>query len=367
MSKFSDEVASNMNTILKNDNFQKIFSKTASVNKVATNVIFKKDKLETEFPEASSKLPALLSDASVIFFNDENGLKAGVVFAKTQDGKVFKYNTFDDADGVHGTWAEQMPEMKVDASNDENVFETFANLDVLAAKKKKEKKDDDKDDKKSKKTDKKDKVEKADKSDKKSKKDDEDDAEEEDEKPSKKSKKSKKDEDENDAMALIFAAKKSKEDKKDGDDSEEDEEETKPKAKGKKKPFPFWLKKKKAGATCPDSCDCSNCMDSDDEVYASALRHIVDSFTKTSMALDNMGLEKSSIATMAILNHIIEEAMVKMAKEPMDSVVHVEEKIKHLKDKFKKMHEDSDSSGYDTDAADELDERITKLEKHLKD
>ncbi len=56
-------------------------------------------------------------------------------------------------------------------------------------------------------------------------------------------------------MALIYAAKKSKEDKKDGEDKS-DKNDDKP--KGKKKQFPFWLKKKKAGTDCSDDCDCDD-------------------------------------------------------------------------------------------------------------
>ncbi len=95
-----------------------------------------------------------------------------------------------------------------------------------------------------------------------------------------------------------------KEDKKEDKDSgkkddkkKEEKDSNKDDKKGKKKgkkPFPFWLKKKKAS--------------DNDKEYALAIKYMVQTLTRTSAALDNMGLEKSSIATMVALDHIIEEA-----------------------------------------------------------
>jgi len=115
-----------------------------------------------------------------------------------------------------------------------------------------------------------------------------------------------------------------KSDKKDKkSDKKEDKESTKDDKKDKKKgkkPFPFWLKKKKASDKCNCSedcscktgkCDCEGCKDCaacGDKMYASAIKYMVETLTRTSAALDNMGLEKSAIATMVALNHIIEEA-----------------------------------------------------------
>ena len=158
------------------------------------------------------------------------------------------------------------------------------------------------------------------------------------------------------------AGKKDKEEKKDGKEKPEkddDKADKKDKPKGKKKQFPFWLKKKKAGENCKAECDCDECMEANDGLFAAAIRHIVDSFSKTSAALDNMGLEKSSIATMAILDHIINEAAsIKYAKEGTP-----EAELKRLKDQFKKMHEKD--AVYDAEVAEELDRKITELEKKV--
>lgn len=350
-SKFSDQVAQGMSQILKNESFYKPFNKV-TIKTASNEDVFNITDLESRYPDAYNAL--LDSDKEKFKFYTFYLNDAGKICAK-EVGGTDEY-LFDHSPNHEPTW------IKI-ASSDEQAFE------IYAAKKKKDKKDDDKDEKEEKKSKKdEDKDEKSDKKDKKSKsksKDDEDD-EEEDDKKSKK-KKSKKDEDKNDAMALIFAAaKKSKEDKKDGEDKTEkaeksdDKDDKKDKPKGKKKQFPFWLKKKKAGV-CAEDCDCNDCMESDDEMYASAIRHIVESFTKTSAALDNMGLEKSSVATMAILNHIIEEAAyIKMAEA---SIPHLSEKLKALKDKFKKMH--SKDEAYDKDAAEELDEKITEIEEKI--
>lgn len=357
-SKFSDQVAQGMSEILKNENFYKPFNK-ATIKTASSEDVFNITDLESRYPDAFNAL--LDSDKEKLGYYTFYINSAGKICAK-EPGGTDEY-LFTQSPGHAPTW------IKV-ASDDEQSFE------IYAAKKKKDKKEDDdedeKDDKKSKKDE--DKDEKSDKkdkkSDKKSKKDDEDDEDEEDEdKDDKKSKKkkSKKDEDKNDAMALIFAAKKDKEEKKDGKDKSEKAEKAeksddkKDKSKGKKKQFPFWLKKKKAATDCNEDCDCDSCMDANDEMYASAIRYMVDSFTKTSDALDNMGLEKSAVATMAILNHIIEEAAyVKMAE---NSPPHLTEKLKELKEKFKKMH--SKDEDYDADAAEALDDRITQLEKRI--
>jgi len=190
-----------------------------------------------------------------------------------------------------------------ESSDDEDAFKAFAELAVTAKKKKEddEKSEDDKSD------------------DKKSKKED-------------------KSEDKSDDKKEL---KKSKKDKSDSDKDEVKED----KSKNKKKSFPFFKKKK-----------------ADDQLYASALRHIVESFTKTSSVLENMGLEKSSIATMAILNHIIEEAAyIKMAK---NSLPHLNHKLKDLKERFKKLHDPE--SHYDADLAEELDNEITEIEDTIK-
>ena len=349
MSKFSDQVAQGMSEILENKSFYKPFNKT-TVKTASNDNVFNITELEMRYPDAYNAL--LDSDKEKFKFYTFHVNEAGKVCAK-EVGGTDEY-LFTHSPNHAPTW------VKI-AESDEYAFELYA------AKKKKED-DEDKDDKKSKKSDKKDKdadekddkKEKSDKKDKKSKKDDEED--EEDDKKSKKKKSKKDDEDKNDAMALIFAAKKSKEDKKDGEDKNKsekyDDKEDKP--KGKKKQFPFWLKKKKAGKDCEEGCDCEECMEANDGMFASAIRHIVESFTKTSSALDNMGLEKSSIATMAILNHIIEEAAyVKMAKTSK-----LEEKLHDLKEKFKKMHEKDEA--YDADVAEELDKRITSLEEQIK-
>lgn len=111
-----------------------------------------------------------------------------------------------------------------------------------------------------------------------------------------------------------------KEDKKKDKKDDSDKDDKKSKKKGKK-PFPFWLKKKKASDKCGCSADCSckegkscscegckDCAACGDMMYSSAIKYMVETLTRTSAALDNMGLEKSSIATMVALNHIIEEA-----------------------------------------------------------
>lgn len=346
MSKFSDQVAQGMSEILENKSFYKPF------NKIAQSQAFESGANPDDFGlEELSRwgapfeyLPAEWKNKSDIRFSHPGDN----FIAQDSSGNIYIFNHSNNSwESYHG---------QVVASFDAQNFE------VYAAKKKKDDEDDDKDDKKDKKSDKKDK------SDKKSKKDekDEKDDEEEDDKDDKKSKKkkSKKDEDKNDAVALIFAAKKSKEDKKDGEEKVEksdDKDDKKDKPKGKKKQFPFWLKKKKAGENCKPECDCDECMEANDGMFASAIRHIVESFTKTSVALDNMGLEKSSIATMAILDHIINEAAsVKVAKESTP----LEEKLKNLKDKFKKMHEKDEA--YDADVAEELDKKITEIEDQIK-
>lgn len=252
-SKFSNDVANGMSTILKDSSFQRIFSKTASV--------------KTEEEE--------ILDPTEVAFN------------------------------------------------------------AFASKKKKSEDEDKKEEKSDKKKDKKDdKGEKEEKSDKKKDKD------------------SDKDEDKDD--------KKSKKSKKDDDDKDEDDKDDN--KKDKKKSFPFF-KKKKAGE-CAEGCECEDCKESD-KMYASALKHIVESFTVTSDVLDNMGLEKSAIAAMAVLDHIINEAAtVKFAKESEEAMLKA--KLEKLKEKFKKMH-DKDEDDYDDKAAEELDEKITKLEDKIKD
>lgn len=138
----------------------------------------------------------------------------------------------------------------------------------------------------------------------------------------KKDKKEDKDEKDDDKDEEKSDKKDKKSDKKDDkkDDKDADKDDKKDKKKGKKKPFPFWLKKKKASDKCSCSsdcscktgkCDCEGCKDCaacGDKMFASAIKYMVETLTRTSEALDNMGLEKSSIATMAVLNSIIKEA-----------------------------------------------------------
>jgi hypothetical protein len=349
-SKFSDQVAQGMSEILKNESFYKPFK--ATIKTASDEGVFNITDLESRYPDAYNAL--LDSDKAKLQYYTFYVNSAGKVCAK-EPGGTDEY-LFTHSPNHAPTW------VKI-AESDEQAFE------IYAAKKKD--KDEDKDDEKSDKKDKKDKKEKSDKDekdekkDKKSKKDDKDDEdEEEDDKKSKKKKSKKDDEDDkNDAKALIFAAKKDKEEKKDGKDKSEkadDKDDKKDKPKGKKKQFPFWLKKKKAGENHEEECDCNECMEANDGMFASAIRHIVETFSKTSAALDNMGLEKSSIATMAILNHIIEEAAnVKFAK-----TTPLEEKLNKLKDQFKKMHEKDEE--YDADVAEELDKKITEIETQLK-
>lgn len=320
-SKFSNDLANGMDSILKDSKFQRIFSKTASVKTAAGEEMFDLNELGVRYPDAFN---ALL-DADKLKFQDYKFFvnSAGRVCAKAPEG-TDEY-LFSHSPDRAPTW------MKI-AETTESAFNSFA------SKKKKEDEEDDEEDDKKKKSDKSEKSDK--KSDKKSKKDDDKDDEDED-KDDKKSKKSKKDDD------------------KDEDDKDD-------KKKDKKKSFPFF-KKKKAGESCKKDCDCEDCSevnDSDDVKYANAIRHIVESFTVTSDVLDNMGLEKSAVATMAILDHIISEAAtIKFAKESQEA--ELKEKMEDLKAKFKKMHIKDEN--YDADAAKELDEKITKLEDKLKD
>lgn len=322
MSKFSNDLANGMDSILKDSKFQRIFSKTASV-KVASEEIFDIQGLADQYPDAYN---ALLMPDKIKFRDYQFHVNsAGKICAKDPVGT-------DEFIFLHSP--DRAPTWMKTAESAENAFNSFAS---------KKKKDDEEED---------DKEEKSDK--KKDKKDDKDSDKEEKSDKKKKDKDSDKDEDKDD--------KKSKKSKKDDDDEDDKDD----KKKDKKKSFPFF-KKKKAGEACKEGCDCEDCAhvnDSNDEKYANAIRHIVESFTVTSDVLDNMGLEKSAVATMAILNHIIEEAAtVKFAKESEEHVL--KEKIKHLVDKFDKMTKSE--NGYDEKIAEALDEKITKLEEELKD
>ncbi len=323
-SKFSNDVANGMNTILKDSSFQRIFSKTASV-KTAGEEIFDIKELASRFPDAYNALlePDKLKFQNYLFHVNS----ANHIVAKANDG-TDEYLFMHDHDRAP-TW------MKTADNTAEVAFNAFA------SKKKKSEDEDEKEEKSEKSDKKKDKKDdkdsdKEEKSDKKKDKDGDKDGDKDEDKDDKKSKKSKKDD-------------------KDEDDKDDEK-------KDKKKSFPFF-KKKKAGS-CAEDCECEDCVDSN-KMYASALKHIVESFTVTSDVLDNMGLEKSAVATMAILDHIINEAAtIKFAKESEE--VMLKDKLEKLKEKFKKMH-DKDATDYDDKAAEELDEKITKLEDKIKD
>jgi hypothetical protein len=163
------------------------------------------------------------------------------------------------------------------AVQDFEAFEVFAKKSKDEDEEKEGKKDKDDEEDEDKKDKKKDKKKKSDDEDEddgkdKKKKDKKEDKDDEDEKEDKKSKKSKD----------------SKEDKKDKDDKKEDKKDS---------------KKSKASAN---------------DKYAGAIRYIVETLTRTSDVLDNMGLEKGAMATMAALDHIIEEAAYNLVSEAGD-------------------------------------------------
>lgn len=181
----------------------------------------------------------------------------------------------------------------------------------------------------------------------------------------KKNKKDKKEDDEEEEEDSDEDDKKSNK-KKEKSSKDDDEEEDKKSDKKNKKPFPFWLKKKdkkskdeddeksdkkdkksdkdkkdklkeksdkkgkkakaskcscskdcscKKDSKCPCEGDCTECMSCNDKMFSGAIRYITETFVRTSDVLDNMGLTKGSLATLAALDHIIEEAAFNFNKE----------------------------------------------------
>ena len=166
------------------------------------------------------------------------------------------------------------------------------------------------------------------KKDDEDKKKDEDDEKEKDKDEDEKDKDDdKKKEDDNDASFASFAGKKDDDGKKKDKKDKKDEKD----------------EKKSKKCDCPKDCPCKDgekcprkACPKHGDMYSKAVRYIVDSLNKTSAALDEMGLEKSSMAALHTLDMVVREVTSTLVKGAGDYAFDAdtleEELAEHIED-----------------------------------